>query len=93
MPNMAVLLQALDDYLADKGFYVHLSRVDQETGHTVRAQIADIKASPGVASSCSRDVYVKGLLDAMRNSNVTGWDESKARSALEAAEFDPDKYL
>ncbi len=87
----SVFFQAVDKWLEGKGFHVHLAREGTLDGHALRKSLADLKDS-GCAmgdGDCAH-TYIKGVLTQLKN--VAGWTEEQSRSALKAADFNPDDF-
>lgn len=87
----SVFFQAVDNWLHEKGFHVHMAREGTLDGHALRKSLADLKDS-GCAMSvgdCTH-AYIKAVLEQLKN--VAGWTEGQSRSALKAAGFNPDDF-
>lgn len=92
MPDMVVFLNAVDTFLAEKGFDPHKHRTDQMvTGHDFRHAILIMRQSACSVSGQCVDTSVKALLGCMKS--ITGWSTENTESALVTAGFDPQKYI
>ena len=76
----------IDKFLAEKGFYAHLSRA-QVDGHMLRHYIAEIKNLACSQTGCCVEENVRNLLQHM--TKVPGWTNTHRLSALKAGSFPP----
>lgn len=92
MPDMGTFLDAIDSFLQDCEFDPDQSVVGQiETGHDIRRVVSEVRQSPCSMHGECKMVGVRALLDHMKK--IDAWTEVNARSALDAAGFDPDAVL